>query len=41
MAEMWGPSTKWGWLQVEPEAVDDEALAFRLDTALAYNRRSR
>jgi len=36
-AEMRGKPMKEGWLQVETEALDDEALAFWLDTALAYN----
>ena len=36
-AEMRGKPMKEGWIHVKPEVLDDEALAFWLDTALTYN----
>ena len=38
-AEMRGKPMKRGWIEVEPEALDDESLALWVDEALAYNRR--
>ncbi len=37
-AEMRGKPMKEGWLHVEADVLDDEALAFWLDAALTYNR---
>jgi len=38
-AEMRGKPMKQGWLQVDTDVLDDEALAFWLDVAVAYNQR--
>ena len=37
-AEMRGRPMKEGWLHIDGDALDGEALTFWLDTALSYNR---
>ena len=37
-AEMRGKLMKDGWVHVEPEVLDDQALDFWLNAALTYNR---
>ncbi len=39
-AKMGARSMKQGWLQIDADALDDEVLAFWVDTALAYNDRT-